>query len=374
MSSPRETAGAAASGPIPSLDGIRALAVGLVFFAHSGLEKILPGGLGVTVFFVLSGYLITTLLRQEHARGGSVSLRNFYLRRCLRLMPPLLVTVVAGALLAATGLIAGGFSRHGLLAVLFYFGNYFVIAHDFQGLPDGAGVIWSLAVEEHYYLVYPPLALLLLRLNRPRRSALLLGGACAAVLARRLWLAGHGGGEAYIGMATDTRIDAILVGCLLGWLQNPWLERGAPQPSHPALLALLCGGLLATSLLYRDEQFRLTLRYTVQSLAVAPLLYLAVSYARTRACRWLQAPVLVYLGQVSYSVYLSHHLLLQLVFRQWPQLGWIADMLLAAALTLLYAEALRRWVERPCAALRGSLRRATTAQPPVPASTLGTPA
>jgi peptidoglycan/LPS O-acetylase OafA/YrhL len=76
------------SGNIPSLDGIRAIAVCVVFFAHSGLEHLIPGGLGVTIFFVLSGYLISTLMRMEHAASGALDFRAFYLRRLLRLMPP----------------------------------------------------------------------------------------------------------------------------------------------------------------------------------------------------------------------------------------------------------------------------------------------
>ena len=104
---------------IPSLNGIRALAVSLVFFAHSGLERIVPGGLGVTIFFVLSGYLITTLMRIEHATTGSVSFKAFYLRRVLRLMPPLFIVVAAAALLSSLGVLEGHFSLRGLLSVLF---------------------------------------------------------------------------------------------------------------------------------------------------------------------------------------------------------------------------------------------------------------
>lgn len=350
------------AGAIPSLDGIRAVAVGLVFFAHAGLGNLVPGGLGVTVFFVLSGFLITTLLRQEFDRCGGISLRNFYLRRCLRLMPPLLVVTALAGLLAAAGLVAGRFSTQGLLSMLFYFGNYHVIFHDFQGLPEGAGVIWSLAVEEHFYLLYPPLALWLLRRGGPRLSGLLLGASCALVLARRVWLATHGGSEDYIGMATDTRIDAILVGCLLGLLQNPWLDRGpALSRRGENLLPLLCGGLLLASLLCRDEQFRLTARYTVQSLAIAPLLWLAVRRSGDSGWRWLNAPAAVYLGQVSYAIYLSHHLLLELVRGLYPQLGQAPTLLLAAALTLLFAAALRRWVERPLLHLRRQLRRTPAA-------------
>src|SRR5204863_4822607 len=135
------------------------------------------------------GYLITTLMRREHAGSGTLDLGAFYLRRWLRLMPPLFV-VVSGVLLASMlGLVHGRFSGEGLLAVLFYFGNYFVIAHDFSGLPAGMGVTWSLAVEEHYYLLFPLLALALLGRARKVQAVTLLSALCVVILAWRFVLA-----------------------------------------------------------------------------------------------------------------------------------------------------------------------------------------
>lgn len=357
MSAPRAVAA------IPSLDGIRALAVALVFFAHNGLERIVPGGLGVTIFFVLSGYLITTLMRREHEARGSVRLGAFYLRRVLRLMPPLFIVVAAAALLSSLNVIGGGFSTQGLMAVLFYFGNYHVIATDFHGIPEGLGVVWSLAVEEHYYLLYPPLALALLRLSRPRVAASVLLALCLAMLAWRCWLALHGASEHYLTMATDTRADAILVGCILGFWHNPALDPAAP-PSlrHDASLAAACVLLLLATLADRDEFFRLTARYTLQSLAIAPLIFLAVARAGRAPFRWLNTRPMIYLGTISYTIYLSHQIILYGVMRHTPQLGWGATLALTALLTLAVAEPMRRWIEKPCARLRQQLHRA--APPP----------
>ena len=349
-----------ATAAIPSLDGIRALAVALVFFAHSRVETIVPGGLGVTIFFVLSGYLITTLMRIEHARSGSISYRSFYLRRLLRLMPPLFAVVAAAALLAAASIIAGGFTSGGLFSALFYFGNYYVIAHDFHGMPAGLGVVWSLAIEEHYYLFYPPLAAVLLRIGSVRVSVAVLSILCAAVLAWRCWLAFHGGSEAYLAMATDTRVDSILVGCLMALWRNPWLDRvPAPKALTDWGIVAVCLAVLAGTLLYRDEVFRLTARYTLQSLAIAPLIYLAVARADRLPFRWLNARPLVYIGTISYTIYLSHHVILLGLARHWPQLSWIWLTLVGAALTLAVAEPMRRWVELPCAGLRKRLHRKT---------------
>jgi peptidoglycan/LPS O-acetylase OafA/YrhL len=345
-----------ANGAIPSLDGLRAIAVLLVFFAHSGLDHMIPGGFGVTVFFVLSGYLITTLMRIEHSRKGRIDFRSFYLRRFLRLMPPLTIVVTLAALLSAASLIDGYFSWAGLLSALFYFGNYQLIANDFNGMPGGIGVVWSLAIEEHFYLLFPPLALLLLRDGRAARSIGVISLLCAAVLAWRGWLVFHGASVNYLTMATDTRVDAILIGSLMALVRNPWLD---PEPVVPALpdwaIATVCVGVLLATVLYRDEVFRLTLRFTLQSLAVAGLIHLAVARADRRAFAWLGAAPLVYIGSISYTIYLSHHMILLGLAKHWPQLGWFWLTLAGALVTLAVAEPMRRWVELPCTRLRQRL-------------------
>jgi peptidoglycan/LPS O-acetylase OafA/YrhL len=357
-------------GPIPSLDGIRAVAVALVFVAHSGLGNWVPGGLGVTIFFVLSGYLITTLLRAEFAATQGINFRNFYLRRLLRLMPPLLIVVAVSGLLASRSIIDGGFSASGLLATVFYLGNYFLVASDFHGIPAGLGVIWSLAVEEHYYLLYPPLAALLLRAGRIKLSFSLLAVLCAAVLVWRTWLALHGASDAYLTMATDTRIDAILVGCILALVRNPWLDPvPTPNPARDLRIGIACVVVLMGTLFYRNEVFRQTTRLTLQCLAIAPLLYLAVARADHPLLRWLNARPVIYVGTVSYTIYLSHQVVLLGLVRNWPALNGIWLALTGAVVTLLVAEAMRRWIEQPCAQIRKRLHGRTSGRdtaPPLP--------
>jgi peptidoglycan/LPS O-acetylase OafA/YrhL len=353
-----------ASGPIPSLDGIRALAVSLVFLAHAGFEGFVPGGLGVTIFFMLSGYLITTLMRIEHGRSGGIAFRAFYLRRLLRLMPPLFIVVAAAALLSAASIIDGSFTTAGLLSALFYFGNYHVIANDFHGVPAGIGVVWSLAIEEHYYLLFPPLAAWLLRRARVALSVAVLALLCAAVLVWRCWLVAHGASADYLTMATDTRVDAILIGCLLAMARNPWLDRAAARSARSDwAIAIVSLVVLLGTLIYRDEVFRLTARYTLQSLAIAGLIDLAVARADRLPFRWLNSRPLVYVGTVSYTIYLTHHVILLGVAKQWPQWSVAGWLVASAALTLLVAEPMRRWVERPCARLRARLHRDHPARP-----------
>ncbi len=352
-------------GNIPCLDGIRAIAVSMVFLAHSGLEHVIPGGLGVTIFFVLSGYLISTLMRVEHAGSGAIDFRAFYLRRLLRLMPPLVIVTTVVGICAAFGLVDGRFSTSGLLAVLLYFGNYFVIANDFADVPAGLAVVWSLAVEEHFYLVYPPLAAVLLRWGRIGLSASALLALCAAVLAWRFWLALHGASQAHLTMATDTRMDAILFGCVLAVWKNPWLQAQAAQTSSTLTKTdlLLLGaalGALLFSLVFRNELFRVTLRYSLQGIAVAVLIYLAVARCHHWAFRWLNARALVYIGAISYTVYLTHHVILLSVEKHWPQWNWPTATAIAIIVTLAIAEPMRRWVEQPCARWRRRLHKRPT--------------
>ena len=107
-------------GQIPSLDGIRAVSILIVFLSHAGLGHLIPGGFGVTVFFFLSGFLITSLLIREYDRNGRISLPLFYIRRVLRLGPPILVTMLAGGLLVAAGVTEGTLHAPTLMSQVFF--------------------------------------------------------------------------------------------------------------------------------------------------------------------------------------------------------------------------------------------------------------
>ena len=112
---------------IPSLDGIRALSILIVFLSHAGLSHIVPGTFGVTVFFFLSGYLITTLLRREYEKHGRICFGFFYMRRAFRILPPLYLILATTVLLAVVGVLPGGVTKwNGVLARVFlanYYGN-----------------------------------------------------------------------------------------------------------------------------------------------------------------------------------------------------------------------------------------------------------
>jgi peptidoglycan/LPS O-acetylase OafA/YrhL len=342
------------SGVIPSLDGIRAVSVLLVVLGHSGLQAAVPGGLGVTIFFFLSGYLISTLMITEHERTGSINIPHFYARRVFRLMPPLIVTLALAYALTYSGWLPGGITVKGLAAQLFYFANYYGLFFDpGDTVPYGTGILWSLAVEEHFYIFYPLLLTLLLgtALTRQFRTiCALLAMVCLAVLAWRIHLV-HAPGvlpdRTYYG--SDTRIDSIIYGCMLALVMNPARQQRRPGPMSLAqwAVAVTAAGVLLLTLVYRDPVFRETVRYSIQGLALMPLFYFAVRFSGNWPFRYLNSPLAATLGIYSYSIYLIHDIVIHMIDKNLPAIGAKPYLLFPAALliSIAYAAAIDRFVD-----------------------------
>ena len=198
---------------LASLDGLRGISILMVFVAHIGFEKIVPGGLGVTIFFFISGYLITNLLIDEYHKSGSVDLKLFYSRRLLRLYPPLLLMV--GLFTALQFYLHRPVHGGQLFPALFYYENYYFF---FSGHRDTTvGILWSLAVEEHFYLVFP--LIFMLFFSRPKWLIYsLIGLIFVPLLLRFDGIHRYGYStdlaDAYCYLMTHTRFDSILFGCL----------------------------------------------------------------------------------------------------------------------------------------------------------------
>ncbi len=338
---------------IPSLDGLRAISVLIVVLGHCGLGGVVPGGLGVTIFFFLSGYLISTLMLAEHKSSGKINILNFYARRVLRLMPPLLVSLAIAYGLTYFGWLGGSITAEGLAAQLLYFANYYGLFFDpGNTVPDGTGILWSLAVEEHFYIFYPLLmALLLGNACQPRMIGAMLGIVCLAVLAWRIHLV-HAAGffpeRTYY--ASDTRMDSIAFGCILALIMNPARQQNRPDGMSRAQWALLTASVIALllTLVYRDQAFRETARYSIQGLALLPIFYFAVRFSRIGLFRYLNSPWAMKLGAYSYTIYLIHYVIIRLVGKNLPSIGEKPYILFPAALLIAtaYAAAVERGVER----------------------------
>jgi peptidoglycan/LPS O-acetylase OafA/YrhL len=323
---------------IPSLNGIRAVSVMIVFLSHAGFERLVPGRLGVTIFFFLSGFLITTLMIREHSRFGSIDIRAFYIRRFLRLMPPLLIALAVAYGLTYAGILPGNITLEGIAAQLLYFANYLEIF--FQGsekIPTGTGVLWSLAVEEHFYILFPLIMAAAFSFGATNRSKILVAAAlCLAVLSWRSYLVyGLGVPEARTYYGSDTRIDSIIYGCILAFAMNGRMQddRGDARLSPMEWGALVAAGLLMlTTFAVRDPQFRETLRYSFQGIALLPFFYLAVRRHRSWVFWLLNTPVAVKVGIYSYSIYLIHRVIIVMLADNFPVLQQQTAVLAAISL------------------------------------------
>ncbi len=323
----------------------------LVFISHAGLGEVVPGGLGVTVFFFLSGFLITSLLRQEFAKTSDVSVKSFYIRRFLRLGPPLILTLLIAYGLVLAGVHRGGATISGFLAQLFYFANYFALFFDptHVKVPYGTGVLWSLSVEEHFYLLFPIVFLLLARRYSAKAMMHIFIVTCGVVLAWRLYLAAQPGFFVdRVFLATDTRLDSILFGSIFA-LGFDVARAPAPASRMSTRDAVLfaCGGLtLVATLVVRNEYFRNTLRYTLQGIAMMPLFYCAIVYADAPLFRPLNWAWLRRIGVYSYSIYLIHYVVVYSVQRNGPFGGNLTLIFLTSlGISLLFAAGVERYLE-----------------------------
>ena len=343
---------------IPALDGFRALAIVIVLGSHVGLERVVPGQFGVTLFFFLSGYLITTLLRREAERTGRIDFRAFYRRRVVRILPPLYLTLALFVLLSAVGVLHR-LSAGGLVFDLLFLSNYFPIS----GMPIG---LWSLAVEEHFYLLFPlMLALLLRRRVTYAGCALVCAALCGLVLLVRFGEVARGADPVQMMFWTHTRIDSILFGAILALWNNPVADRGNALPRGVAGYAL-AAALLLPSFLVRDETFRLTVRYTMQGLGLLVLFNTAIRDRRL-AAPLLDNTVTRQVALLSYTLYLVHSGLI-LIFAPAGRHPLPAT-LAAIACSFGYAWAMHRWVEEPMARWRRARERAERHRPvPEPVS------
>ncbi len=353
---------------LPELDGLRAIAVLLVFGFHvSGTFYYLPNGwLGVDVFFVLSGFLITSLLVAEQSRNGRIDLRNFYLRRALRLVPALIVLLVLTNIFA---LIAGQFTpslvAQDSLAAALYVSNW---VYAFDGLPRMyLQHTWSLAVEEQYYLLWA--VVVVVAMARRISPSRLAAGAIAVGLASfvwrfvLLWPLGQPYERAYFGF--DARLDGLLLGSALGAAVHTRMFAAVAQRnrqrSSTGMLAIAIGLVAVLSRFgFGSDEVDLMAVVLVINLATAAAI-IAVLVTPDNAIKvLLRHPLAVAIGKRSYGIYLYHILAINIIRHLFDPAAELVSIG-ALALTMLMAFASYRLVEAP--ALRLKDRFASGVQP-----------
>ena len=341
------------------LDGIRALAVAAVVLFHAGVAFLPAGFLGVDVFFVVSGFLITALLVAERERSGGIALADFWKRRAKRLLPALAALLIGTTLFAAAVYQDQLLDQlRGVVAAAAYLTNWDLILRDVSYFdqferPSQLRHLWSLAVEEQFYLLWPLLFFAVLRLAGARWLRRLTWLAALGALASLIWMAilyepGADPSRVYFG--SDARAFTILLGVLLGLHWKPW-RRDWGRVSGAALDLLGAGGLavVAWIMVAARESDAWMYPWGLLALSAAALATVAAA-ARNGGLisHALAARPLRWLGERSYAIYLWHWPVL--IALEWEQgITYASPGLLAAggAITLVLAAASYEWIERP---------------------------
>ena len=346
---------------ITGLDGIRAIAVIMVLSYHLKLSLFKSGFLGVTVFFVLSGYLITGILISEVEEEGTIDLKNFWLRRIRRLVPAVMsMAVVIIFVSAVVNRVIFTKGCKDFLASVLGFNNWWQIFNkvsyfEAAGVPSPFTHCWSLAIETQFYLIYPLILLGIYKLAKSRgegraKRGLLFAGVTlllaliSVILMIVLFDPQQDASRVYYG--TDTRAFSLLFGALLAIL---WEYRMVPRRlsasvnmvlgsvSFAALLVMTIAINGSSNFWYRGGQFVGTI--------LTVLMVYAVSGRKTWLSRFLSNPVLKWIGDRSYSIYLWHYPIILLISKGIKASWWIT--LIELVLSVVLAELSYRFIETP---------------------------
>lgn len=346
---------------ITGLDGIRAIAVIMVLAYHLKLALFKSGFLGVTVFFVLSGYLITGILISEVEEEGTIDLKNFWLRRIRRLVPAVMSMAVV-IIFVSTNVNRVIFTKgcKDFLASVLGFNNWWQIFNkvsyfEAAGVPSPFTHCWSLAIETQFYLIYPLILLGIYKLAKSRgegraKRGLLFAGVTlllaliSVILMIVLFDPQQDASRVYYG--TDTRAFSLLFGALLAIL---WDYRMVPRRlsasvnmvlgsvSFAVLLVMTIAINGSSNFWYRGGQFFGTI--------LTVLMVYAVSGRKTWLSRFLSNPVLKWIGDRSYSIYLWHYPIILLISKGIKASWWIT--LIEIVLSVVLAELSYRFIETP---------------------------
>jgi peptidoglycan/LPS O-acetylase OafA/YrhL len=303
---------------IRGIDGLRAFAVVAVIAAHSHVPWLHGGGVGVDIFFGISGFLITNLLIKEHENFGRVDLRKFWLRRLLRLMPALLLLIVC---VDAFALAVLPFRPNDYLAltvpatpaVLLYFSNWMIVGTNSSYL-GWFGPLWSLSVEEQFYLIWPLVLIALFRATRPLRLLAIVAAviSAGAIVIRFLFFEPENLLRAF---GTDFRVDMLLAGVLLaigvraggeGMVRIVCRYLVLPAVCYLAVVAVVvpefnvAGTEVASRLYY-------TVGLPLVALSTVSIIGFIVTHQTSTMTRLLSWKPLAYTGKISYGMYLWHY-------------------------------------------------------------------
>ncbi|MBA3872832.1 MAG: acyltransferase [Anaerolineae bacterium] len=341
-------------GYIPALDGIRGMAIILVMMAHANVPFAQGGFIGVDIFFVLSGFLITALLLKEFDEHATIHFKRFYMRRILRLLPALIVMLIVLNLLSV--ILLNTVERQNNLIdsfiALFYLSNW-TFALGFRPLFFLTHT-WSLSSEEQFYILWPIILFLLLRMQSSKEK--IFGIVLALATASWLWrviLTITVMSYPRVFFSLDTRMDGLLMGCALAILIaiNPhqlmkWAHR---TPFIPVATVVIIGlmGLIT------DGNSTSTPFWSIASVGL--LTTITVFYFVINPTSWLKSffelKPLVFVGRISYGLYLWHYIIFKYM-TDYLHMSWAGTLIIGGGLALLISLLSYYFIEQPILSLK----------------------
>lgn len=309
------------AGRYAHIDAMRAFAVLLVVFQHVGLTFI-PGPSGVTLFFVISGFVITSVLIKERVRSGGFNAGAFYAKRAFKLAPPFLMAILLPTMILGPVLKMFNLDWPAFLSQIFFAYNWVQVGVNGEpgNLLPGSQVTWSLAVEEQFYIVFALLWLLVVRSRNWLTGLQIIS--VAGILGATFWrlfLVYAGASDIRIARATDTRVDAIAWGIAAAVAVHLWQTGKLDKLRYLGKdWALILGGVFfVAGFAPLGSAYEMTFRYTLHALAATFIILYGmipssspIKAAFHSVCAWKQINII---GLASYSIYLVHYVLLDII-------------------------------------------------------------
>jgi len=298
---------------IPEFDGLRGVAILGVILFHAGAPFLKGGFIGVDIFFVLSGFLITSFLIKEFDKYDSINIKNFYVRRILRLIPALLFLLITYCFISFL-LLSGEAAKKNYIDALisfFYLSNW---ARAFSiHPPDFLGHTWSLSIEEQFYMIWPIILLTMLRF-RIKRHYIAIITSSIALLAwmLRIYLSVNSASAERIYNGLDTRADALMIGCTIGIaIYSGLINENAKKTIEKLLISLCPISIFCLSMLSIvarwDSPWMSYLGFTIVEIMSSILVFDILINEQSVIRKFLLNVGFVWIGKISYSLYLWHY-------------------------------------------------------------------
>lgn len=343
---------------MPGLDGLRAIAVLGIIIYHLNKQWLTGGFLGVDTFFVISGYLITSLLLKEYDDTGIIKLKSFWIRRLKRLLPAVIVLLMvvgtATLLLKSDNIIR---VKHDIIAAIFYVSNWRYIAKDVNYFEQFSFMplkhLWSLAIEEQFYIFFPViLVTLLLTIKKRYKIGFIFWGVSIISLGLMMFIYSINGDHSRVYFGTDTRLQTLLLGVILAFLWPPFkLKNDPPKVVKYVIDSIGSLSFIVLILLFFiiNDETNWIYDGGFYLISILTLFIIAsVVHPSTWIAKIFSNPVLVFIGKRSYSLYLWHFAVISFVHSyyvdgQIPVYVYFIDI----SLTIIFAELSYRFIETP---------------------------